>query len=164
MERRKPLKRTGFKPPTKPRFKPPTSDGVPKLVTQRKPIAPVSATKKRRREQKAGPSMAELRPILWERCRGVCERCGRHLDYDTFEAHHRKFRSRGGLDRIENLAALCGDDHRWAHANNREAGLAGFTVTRTANPAEIPMHVRSALGVTYRVLLTPEGTYRKASA
>ena len=120
-----------------------------------KPIAPVSATKKRRREQRAGMSMAELRPILWKRCGGHCERCVRTLDFETFDAHHRKFRSRGGKDEIVNLVALCGECHFWAHSKGREAGPAGFAVLASQDPGTIPI----TLPGNHRVLLTKLGGY-----
>lgn len=120
-----------------------------------KPIAPVSATKKRRVEQRKGPSMAELRPLLWRRCGGRCERCGCPLTFEGFEAHHRKFRSRGGLDRIENLVALCGEHHRWAHSQGREAGAEGFSVQATGDPSRIPIRLPNAR----RAYLLPDGTY-----
>ena len=31
--------------------------------------------------------------------------------------HHRKYRSRGGTNRIENLCHLCGPCHAWVHQN-----------------------------------------------
>lgn len=138
MERRIPLQRTPMK-------------------RSRTPIRPVSLTKKRRREQAEGPSMAELRPLLWKRCGGRCERCNRALEYDTFEAHHRQFRSRGGLDRIENLVALDGDCHRWAHASASEALPAGFAVLRTEDPRMVPLRIPFGAPV----YLTPEGTYTR---
>jgi hypothetical protein len=101
--------------------------------------------------------MAELRPLLFQRCGGRCERCNRVIDFDTFDAHHRKFRSRQGLDRIENLAALCGDCHRWAHSSPSESLPAGFAVLRTEDPALIPMRVPFGLPV----YLTTEGTYTR---
>ena len=122
-------------------------------------IAAVSKTNKRRREQKAGPSMAELRPLLWKRCGGRCEFCGITLDFETFEAHHRKFRSRGGLDRIENLVALCADCHHWAHSEGTKATKTGFAVPSVFDPATVPVNIGAGLPV----YLTAEGTYtRKA--
>lgn len=138
MERRTPLKRT------------PMKRGVVRMSA-------VSATKKRRREQAAGPSMADLRPLLWKRCAEQCERCGRSVTFDGFEAHHRKFRSRGGLDEIVNLTALCGDCHRWAHGEALQAVPAGYSVLRSEDPRLIPMRIHGRLPV----YLTAEGGYTR---
>lgn len=139
MERKTPLKRT------------PMKRGEAK-------IAPVSKTKKRRREQREGPSMADLRPILLRRCGGRCERCG-HVTGNFFEAHHRQFRSRGGRDEIVNLVALCKRCHDWVHANDIKARREGFSLSAYRFPAFAP--INQPLGLP--VYLTHEGTYsRKA--
>lgn len=121
----------------------------------------VSTTKKRRREQRAGPSMAELRPTLWGRCGGRCERCGRSLEFETFDAHHRKYRSRGGKDEIVNLVALCPECHFWAHSHGREAGPAGFSVQASQDPGAIPVQVYAGRYASGRpkVFLTLDGGY-----
>lgn len=127
------------------------------LKRSMKPIAARSTTKARRREQAAGPSMASLRPLLWARCGRMCERCCVYLDYETFDAHHRKFRSRGGLDRIENLVALCQTCHGWAHRYSLDAMTVGLAVLRTEDPATIAITKRFGAPL----YLTTEGTYSK---
>lgn len=121
----------------------------------RTPIAPRSKTKKRRREQAEGPSMAELRPKLYERCGGRCEWCVKPVEYETFEAHHRKLRSRGGLDDLANLVALCTDcHHRRVHLNPRSATRRGFMVSAADDPRLVPL---SMMGGWF--YLTVDGNY-----
>jgi 5-methylcytosine-specific restriction endonuclease McrA len=45
----------------------------------------------------------------------ICERCGKVRAAISFEIHHIVFRSHGGGDNIENLAALCHDCHAAIH-------------------------------------------------
>lgn len=51
---------------------------------------------------------SKLREALLERCQGYCEWCDRPLSYnpDDWAAHHRKLRSQGGRDELENLLAV----------------------------------------------------------
>jgi hypothetical protein len=43
------------------------------------------------------------------------------------EIHHR-MRRREGLHGYENLVGLCSDDHRWVHANPKQATAEGFII------------------------------------
>lgn len=40
----------------------------------------------------------KTRAALWERSHGLCEITGQPLDYDTFDAHHRRPKGMGGSD------------------------------------------------------------------
>lgn len=42
---------------------------------------------------------ALLREQLWERSHGLCEVSGVRLDYEAFDAHHRRPKGMGGTDR-----------------------------------------------------------------
>jgi hypothetical protein len=46
-----------------------------------------------------------LRELVLARCKAYCEKCGLGLTED-FALHHRKLRSRGGKDTVDNLIAL----------------------------------------------------------
>ena len=48
---------------------------------------------------------APLREKVLTRCGGYCELCGFGLN-DTFALHHRKLRSRGGKDTLDNLNTI----------------------------------------------------------
>lgn len=119
----------------------------------------VSHTKKRRREQAAGPSMGDLRPHIWTRSGGFCEQCERAVHYNTFHAHHRKFRSRGGKDLIENLVVLCDSCHRWAHREGTMATKLGFAVPSRNNEGSTPI----LLWGRRWVFLQPDGSYWDAT-
>jgi hypothetical protein len=45
-----------------------------------------------------------------------CSRCGSAY---MLQVHHRKYRSRGGTHRAENLEPTCGDCHRMIHTRGR---------------------------------------------
>jgi hypothetical protein len=102
----------------------------------------------------------QLRLLLFERCSGYCERCGIPLDEHNMAAHHRRLRSQGGQDQIENLLALhhaCHNGHtRSIHANPAESYLNGWMVRSHTQPDAAPV----LLPGRRWVLLTPDGTYQ----
>ena len=65
----------------------------------------------------------KAREVVRERQNSQCARCGNRYE----EVHHR-MRRREGLHGYENLVGLCGTDHRWAHANPREAAAEGYII------------------------------------
>lgn len=67
-----------------------------------------------------------------------CVLCGAgsHLD-----PHHRKFKSRGGLDGFDNLLTLCRTDHDWVHAHPAAAEERGLVVPSWADPAARPVEL-----------------------
>ena len=95
-----------------------------------------------------------LRRLVRARAGGQCECCGDALSL-TFQAHHRKLRSRGGQDSAANLLALCGLCHRRIHNRVAWATEHGFIVSAYDDPATAPVAVRCE---SWR-LLTPDGTY-----
>lgn len=91
--------------------------------------------------------------IMKARSGGRCEGCGK---VDRVEAHHRLYRSRGGLGGAGNGALLCGFGnssgcHGKAHSAAGE-GL-GWSVRRGFDAEQIPM-IHARFGV---VLLTDSG-------
>lgn len=107
--------------------------------------------------------MRQIRPVLEERCQGLCEKCGTPLHRDEsgryiFEAHHRKKRSAGGTDEVHSLLALhprCHHQHRRSvHDNPKQANENGWMVPAWADPA-----TTSVLVMGRWVLLHPDGSW-----
>lgn len=74
--------------------------------------------------------------VLVRRSTGGCERCGTFRG--PFERHHRKRRRDGG-DRLSNILfvdALC---HAWITEHPSEARRAGWIVSVSRDPAEVPV-------------------------
>lgn len=68
------------------------------------------------------PNWKELRDRLWTRSNGFCEVSGVPLDFDTFDAHHRRPKQMGGTYRLDtdtlaNLIAVDPIVHN-GHANS----------------------------------------------
>lgn len=88
-----------------------------------------------------------------------CFKCGVILSdsWPGYSHHHRKLRSQGGADTMENLIMLCGSGttgcHGWVHANPLESRNNGWLVSAYWEPAEVPV-VHHARG---RVLLDSHG-------
>ena len=101
---------------------------------------------------------AELREIVYSRCRGYCEKCGNPLP-DTWALHHRKLKSRGGQDEIANLIALHHECHNLGtdsvHLNPRVAEHMGYMVGSWQDPTECPLTLPDGT----IVILNPEGSY-----
>jgi hypothetical protein len=99
-----------------------------------------------------------LRESILARCQGYCEKCGIGLS-DNFALHHRKLRSRGGKDTIDNLVALHHECHNLGtlsvHMNIKTATETGHIVPRHADPFDYPLLLPN--GST--VKLTVEGNY-----
>ena len=99
-----------------------------------------------------------IREVVLDRCGGFCELCGNRL-YEDFALHHRKLRSRGGKDSVENLVALHHACHNLGtdsvHLNIKKSTEIGLIVPRHAEPSEYPLTLCNGSIVT----LTPEGTY-----
>jgi hypothetical protein len=97
----------------------------------------------------------DLRASVIHRATHTCELCGRWADPDTLQAHHRKLRTRGGEDSLENLVALHLECHGWVHANPAEATALGFMVSAWEDPATVPVMLHR------RRLMLPGATWRK---
>lgn len=46
------------------------------------------------------------RQIVWDRCGGCCEVCGRTMDFHDWALHHRKLRKHAGPDTPSNALAV----------------------------------------------------------
>ena len=72
--------------------------------------------------------------LVEARSGGVCEGCGRA---PATEKHHRKYRSRGGKDTVDNLLHLCGwGNHTGCHgiAHTAHGHQLGWAVNSWADP------------------------------
>jgi len=99
-----------------------------------------------------------LRETIAARCQGYCELCGNALG-NAFVLHHRKLKSRGGKDTVDNLIALHHTCHNTGnngvHFNVKKSTLSGHIVPTYATPSEYPLHLPNGSIVR----LTEEGTY-----
>lgn len=99
-----------------------------------------------------------IREIVLERCGNYCELCGKVLT-DNFALHHRKLRSRGGKDSIENIIALHHECHNFGnnavHFNIKKSTESGHIVPRHAEPSEYPLTLPDGSIVT----LSSNGSY-----
>lgn len=115
-------------------------------------------------------AMTKIRPLLWERARGRCEVSGLPLDYDTFDAHHRRNKGMGGTSRdnrdcISNLLALDPQVHnggpRSVHGRATWSRPRGYLVRKhVAHPEGVEVLLR---GQTW-VRLGTDGLYRPVGA
>lgn len=122
----------------------PLATGKP-LTTARDLVAGQS---KPRPPRNTGPSTA-TRKVVWSRAHGCCERCGKAIS-GNYSIHHRKPRGMGGTkdaaaNSPSNLVLLCGsattpEGCHTAVEKFRQAALnTGWIVTRTADPARVPL-------------------------
>lgn len=92
------------------------------------------------------PTPAESRrayQLVKDRSFGLCELCGAQ---PATEVHHRQYRSRGGLDTVDNLVHVCGwggtlGCHAKAH-NDTDSPQNGWAVPSGFDPARIPVLYR----------------------
>lgn len=107
---------------------------------------------------------ARLTNALEQRSGGFCEACGRRrLEYNSHR-HHRRLRSQGGKDTLDNLVIICRECHQLIHEQPKQSIAEGFIVPSWALPAQVPiMNPRfrvAGVDTPIRpVFLTPEGTY-----
>jgi hypothetical protein len=81
-----------------------------------------------------------------------CAKCG---STSALDVHHRLLRSAGSDERASNRITLCRRDHEFAHRNRAWARDHGWIVSRSADPARIPVdHVLWPAGP---VLLLEDG-------
>ncbi len=128
----------------------------------------VAGTVKKRPPRNTGPTAA-TRKIVYERARGLCERCGQPIA-QQFSIHHRLARGMGGTkdpsaNSPSNLVLLCGSAttpdgcHTTVERFRQAAITTGWIVPRTADPARTP--VKFPTGRWY--LLNPDGTLTPTS-
>lgn len=124
---------------------------------KRRPKPPPWATSPQPKIPKWNLIDAALRQQVRDREGGCCALCTEPLGA-VWECHHRKLRSRGGLDSVCNLIALCPLCHRRCHSRVAWATEQGFIVSAYDDPARVPV----ALHVERWVTLAPDGKYRAA--
>ena len=100
-----------------------------------------------------------LRALVYSRCVGYCEKCGRQLG-DNWALHHRQLKSRGGKDEISNFVALHHACHNLGtdsvHLNPEKATDRGLMVPSWQDSPSCPL----TLSDGSIVMLTEEGTYK----
>jgi hypothetical protein len=85
----------------------------------------------------------QMRPLVHARSKGKCE--ARIPGVCTFKAshiHHRKLRSQGGTNDLENLRDLCLSCHRVIHDNPEWAQQVGLIVLGRDDSSEIAVDLR----------------------
>lgn len=68
-----------------------------------------------------------------------CEGCGRWVN--SYEMHHRQFRSRGGVWVPSNILLLCGWCHNCATDERPWAVARGFNVKTGQEPSRVPVRL-----------------------
>jgi hypothetical protein len=114
--------------------------------------------------QRSTPKWNELREALWCRSDGLCEVSGLPLDFDTFDAHHRRPKQMGGTyrpdtDTLPNLIALHPIVHNGNPASVHQAPSwsrpRGYLLHANVDVLEtMPMLYRGR----HWVVLMPDGT------
>lgn len=94
---------------------------------------------------------------LLARCGGYCERCGFGVHSYAAHRHHRRLRSQGGKDTMDNLVYLCPSCHQWVHQYPKDATAEGFIVPSWADPEDTPVYINR---LRMNVWLLPEGKYQ----
>jgi len=130
----------------------------------------MSGLVQRKPKSATGPTRATCR-LLWARCDGRCELCGRELTaWIGFSRHHRQPRGMGGsqaawINSPVNLVLLCGSAttadgcHTWVERRRDQARALGLLVPRPLDPATIPVLVGAATDDPRLVYLTEDGEY-----
>ena len=89
------------------------------------------------------------RQLTYQRAGGRCELCGAPAtDYS-----HRKARSQQGAWSPSNALHLCHQCHAYCHAHPEEAREQGWFVPSHTDPATVPAHLSTWLGVGWYRLL-----------
>jgi hypothetical protein len=126
------------------------------LAKRSKPLPQRRAEPRRTAVSAIGPPSVDewTRDALFARCKGLCEACGKALNRQRFDAHHRQ-RRRGGDHRLCNLVALHPACHTVqpdsVHQNPKRSRDLGLIVRSTEEPADAVLTLPSGR----RVLLDP---------
>ncbi|QHF24120.1 hypothetical protein GTU73_08920 [Rathayibacter sp. VKM Ac-2804] len=123
---------------------------------------------RKRAEPEPIPEGARL--AVEARSAGMCEGCGLRR---ATEVHHRKFRSRGGDNAVENLLHLCGSGnhsgcHGAAHGSPptpERCSAIGWAVRADEDPLAVPVIYRGRLRhlTADGVAITPEQYERETT-
>ena len=121
-------------------------------------------------KKRSDPAWQKIRDALWIRSDGFCEVSGRSLDFETFDAHHRRLKGMGGTyredtDLLGNLVALDPEVHNGApwsvHQRPSWSRPRGYLISTSVEiAAEEPLLYR---GKTW-MILDNEGTMGELSA
>jgi 5-methylcytosine-specific restriction protein A len=121
-------------------------------------------------KKRPDPKWKMLREVLWSRCDGFCEVSGRALDFETFDAHHRRLKGMGGTSREDtdlpgNLLALDPEVHNGApwsvHQRTSWSRPRGYLLSTSVEiAAEEPLLYR---GKTW-MILDDEGSMGELTA
>lgn len=84
------------------------------------------------RSRPVGVISLRLREEVRERASLRCQRCGVSDYTRRCDAHHRKLKSQGGQDTLENLAYLCRQCHDHVHLNREESVRDGWIISESA--------------------------------
>jgi len=63
------------------------------------------------RELPKRDAVEDIRRQVFERCEGLCEKCGKILSWGSLHMHERQFKSKGGEVSVENGWGLCSRCH-----------------------------------------------------
>lgn len=129
LQQRQQLKRSGYLETTKPlkAGSYPLARGVP---------MPQKPSEKQRRRADA---WAEVKAEAWDAWGGQCAVGYHPLPWDQMHGHHRRLKSAGGLDLIENCLPVCDACHRYIHGLGDAAYDAGWLVRAWLDPADVPI-------------------------
>lgn len=149
LKRMKPLARTSMKPRSEVSMKSPKPVPVqpqdPTTLAPRLAQGPKIPVRPRRAKTAAAKryerEFEKTRKLVMERAGGQCEArfavmC--ELAYG-WNCHHRKMRSQGGGNELENLLAVCDECHRLIHARPEDAYARGLLLHAGDDPAAIPV-------------------------
>lgn len=112
--------------------------------------------KKYPKRKKTEPKFRAVeRELLYDRCGGLCDWCGRPLLEQDMDAHHRQLRSAGGTWALSNLLAVHHDCHvnqpESIHMNPLDAMARNAIVSRYGDPAVMP-YLRPGATVMWTLL------------
>jgi hypothetical protein len=131
-----------------------------KPLNRRKRRPPLPKDERRRALRVTADEWEVLRKAVLGRAGSRCERCGTDLrKLKWWECHHRKLKSQGGGDWIDNLLALCPTCHNGhqesAHRRITLARTNGWIVPSWADHETVPVLLHDGR----RVLLDRRGGY-----
>lgn len=102
-----------------------------------------------------------IRDRVVEREDHCCIKCGQWAEGGSL--HHRKLRSQGGKNTLENLVLAHGSGttgcHGWMHHERHDSAAQGYIVRPWQDPADVPVEVYGH-GLVY---LTRDGRYEPAT-
>lgn len=101
------------------------------------PADPLLRSRARRNSRQLPPVGPDVRAELMERQDGRCPHCDRPMLALAAHVHHRKKRSQGGDNHIDNLLLLPGTCHQDVHANVERSYELGHMVRRGDNPSDV---------------------------